>query len=195
MKISLSIPGKPVGKDRPRFDPRSGRVYTPTSTADAELAIAKAWMAATVGRRPFTGPVKLTIIAVFEAPPSWPKRLRDETAGAQVWQIARGEADLDNIIKLVSDALNRKAYVDDAQVAVITCGKRYGSPARTDISVEALPQPEAAVTPGQRALEARVALEGWDKVLAPAPKRANRSKGGRPAPRRFVRGFARGEPQ
>lgn len=192
MKISLSIPGKPVGKDRPRFDSRSGRVYTPTGTADAEVAIAKAWMAATVGRRPFTGPVKLSIIAVFEAPPSWPKRLRDETTGAQVWHVARGEADLDNIVKLVSDALNRKAFVDDAQVAVITCGKRYGSPARLDISVEPLAQTDAAVTPPQRALEAKVALEGWDRVLAPPPKRANRSKGGRAAPRRFARGFARG---
>lgn len=197
MQISFSIPGRPSGKERPRFNAETGSVYTTRETIEDERAIARAYKAATIGRRPLTGPVKLTVIAVFAIPPSWPKRLREEAATGQVWHVARGQLDLDNAIKLVSDALNKIAFVDDAQVAVITCGKRYGHPERMDITIEALPQSDVATTPGQRALEARIAQEGWDAVLAPPPRRANRPKAsrggrGRPGQARVIRGFGRG---
>lgn len=191
MKISFRIPGRPAGWQRPiegeRADGSFYR-YNDRDAEDAKLAIAKAYKAASIGRRPSTGPVKLTIIAVFAIPPSWPAKLRARALEGQVWHVARGQLDLDNAIKLVGDALNRVAYVDDAQVAVITCGKRYGLPERTEIIVEALPQQDDERTPGQRSLERRVAEEGWDKVLAPPTRRANRSKTDSPGPRRKGRG-------
>jgi Holliday junction resolvase RusA-like endonuclease len=177
VKISFIIPGRPAGKERPRFDSEHGRVYTPKDTVAAERAIALSYRAAAgPGSRPATGPIKLTIIAVFPIPPSWKKALREEAATGRVWHVARGQLDLDNAVKLISDALNKVAFADDAQVAVITAGKRHGSPERMEITVETLPQAEAGITPSQAALEHRVATEGWDKVLAPAPKRAKRSK-------------------
>lgn len=38
--ITFDIPGRPVPKGRPRFDPRSGRIYTPAKTAAYEKEVA-----------------------------------------------------------------------------------------------------------------------------------------------------------
>lgn len=191
MKISFSIPGKPARKERARFNRISGNVYTPDSTEEAEKAIAAEFRRARGPGRPWVGPIKLTVIGVFSIPPSWPKAVREEALTGRVWHITRGDADLDNMIKLVSDALNKIAFVDDAQIAVLTCAKRFGVPERTEITIEALPQSEAAITPGQKALEKRIAANGWDAVLAPPPKKKKspKTESAGSAPRR--NGFGR----
>lgn len=148
---------RPVGKERPRVDRRTGRIYTPPSTVREERAFAKACRHAMRGRAKFTGPVKLNVLCVFETPASWPKYLKLRAQEGKVWHVAKGQLDLDNAIKLVNDALNTVAFEDDAQVAVITSGKRYGSPARVEVTVEELEQEIGAETPGQLRLERKIA--------------------------------------
>jgi Holliday junction resolvase RusA-like endonuclease len=176
LKVSFTIPGRPRGKERPRVNNETGQVYTPRATVRDERAVRKAYSEAAGALRPALGPVKLTVIGVFAIPASWPPAVRAAALEAKVWHVARGQLDLDNAVKLVADALNRVAYVDDAQIAVITAGKRFGQPARLDVTIERLPQDRAAVTPGQRALEQRVAEEGWDKVLNVPARKSNPSK-------------------
>ncbi|MFL6864063.1 MAG: RusA family crossover junction endodeoxyribonuclease [Allosphingosinicella sp.] len=142
----------------------------------------KAWG----NRRPLTGPVVVRVVCIFAVPTSWPEALRRAAAEARVMHVA--DPDLDQLVKQVKDALKGIAYVDDNQV----CGypnsaKRYGSPERTDVTIEALDQRPDEITPGQKRLEKRIANEGWDAVLAPPKRRkvadapvAAREGGGRP---------------
>lgn len=130
---------------------------------------------------PVAGPVVVRTLAIFAIPPSWPKALRDEALAARVMHIA--DPDLDRLSNLVHDALSGIVYMDDNQV----CGhpnsaKRYGEPARTEITIEVLDQTEAQKTPGQRRLEADIAQYGAGAVLAGIARAANRSKTKRRSP-------------
>jgi Holliday junction resolvase RusA-like endonuclease len=46
--------------------------------------------------------------------------------------------DLDNIVKAISDGLNRVAFADDSQIAEMVIQKRWGVEAKTIVMVEAI---------------------------------------------------------
>lgn len=101
------VPGAPVPKARARVT-RGGHAFTPKRTADAELLVRQHAKQAGVQRR--VGPVRLTI-CFYEAD--------------------RRRRDLDNMAKLVQDALNpsRKdpwgAWQDDAQIVSLIVHRAY----------------------------------------------------------------------
>lgn len=77
------------------------------------------------------GPVRMRLEAVFSFPISWPKRIRDL---GRIEHISK--PDLDNIEKLVLDALNTIVFLDDSLVCEVIKRKRYGEGARIDVSFE-----------------------------------------------------------
>lgn len=184
MRVCFTIPGTPGTKDRPRATARIvgegsdaraiSTVYSDPAMERAEAEIARLWRIAARGHATISGPIRLKIVAVFETPPSWPRATQRAAAEARVWHV--GRPDLDNIEKLVLDSLNKLAWADDGQVAIVEKAKRYGSPARVEVTVSAVPQQDDEVTPGQRALEKRVATEGWDQVLASPARKKTSSK-------------------
>lgn len=99
--IEFVVEGDPVPKGRARvvFDERGGkfRGVTPARTREYETRVGWALRSAYVGA-PLTGPLVLTL-RVFERP-----------------RLPQHEADLDNYVKAVGDALNGLAWVDDRQV-------------------------------------------------------------------------------
>jgi Holliday junction resolvase RusA-like endonuclease len=131
MTLQFEIPGKPFGKQRPRMT-RQGRAYTPAETVSFERTVGQYAMAA--GAQPVTGPVRLSVIAVFEVPPSWSKAKQ----AAHLHRAHTSKPDLDNCVKAILDGLNRIAFADDGQVAEITCRKVYGLRANTIVTVEAM---------------------------------------------------------
>ena len=120
--VNLWIPGQPVGKGRPRFG--NGRAYTPAPTAKAEKRIAAIASDAMqdAGLEPFTGPVSVIIIARYRIPPSWPKAKRE---AAERHDFSPGKPDLDNVIKLVLDAIQGVVMEDDVQVAMVEAIKTF----------------------------------------------------------------------
>lgn len=102
--IELLIPGEPKSKGRPRFT-RTGRAYTPKETVDAERAVVDVWRAA--GSVMLDG--RIGVECTF-------------TVGTM------RRKDLDNMLKLVLDALNKLAFVDDSQIVSVYAVKKYGSP-------------------------------------------------------------------
>ena len=90
---AIDIPGDPIPKARPRV--YHGHGITPKRTLDAEKRVRDAFRARYPDSTPNDGPVEIS--AVFYMP-------------------KRGRLDLDNLLKLVMDALNGLAYRDDAQV-------------------------------------------------------------------------------
>lgn len=180
-RVAFTIDGKPSRWQRPGqgIDPRTGRAmrFTDPEAEAGKTRIAWAARQAFGAQKPFTGPVLVRVLAIFEIPPSWPKALQQAAREARVLHVA--DPDLDQIVKQAKDALKGIAYVDDNQVVGYpNSAKRYGYPQRTEVTVEALPQQPDEITPGQRRLEKRVETEGWDAVLSPPKKR----KAPEPAP-------------
>lgn len=156
--IAFAFPGVPIAKGRPRALARLVKaggitkaivqLITPPETRQAEAKLqklARAYMAAQ-GGEPFAGPVRMQIVAVYPPPASWPKRLHAALSEGVVYHTSKPDAD--NLAKLVGDALNEIAYQDDSQVAELIVRKRYGTPARTDITITELAS--AGMTPADR---------------------------------------------
>lgn len=168
--VNFSIPGRPRGKERARQAPGHQRPYTPAQTIAAEKEIAQLFRQARGPGPPLTGPVSLTVTAVFRIPVGWPRALREQAARGLVPYT--GKPDRDNIEKLVCDALNGLAWCDDAQIAAGPVLKRYGGPARTEVRVESLACPDIPATPGDKR------RQDWVDAGQPPPKR--RGPGGSP---------------
>jgi Holliday junction resolvase RusA-like endonuclease len=119
--ISFFVPGEPRGKQRARVTRRG--TYTPKETVAAERAIGWACKQAMAGRKPLEGPIELSVYAHFTPPASWSEKKRRSAK----WKVSK--PDLDNLIKVVKDALNKIAWADDAQVARVKAQKSYtGTP-------------------------------------------------------------------
>lgn len=109
-KVSIVIPGRPFAKQRPRFDRRSGRAYTPGATVSFERSVGM--IAAQHVQETMKGPIRVTVKAYFAPAQSWSKKKKAAALGQPHVQ----KPDADNLIKAVLDGLNRIAFPDDAQV-------------------------------------------------------------------------------
>lgn len=99
--IELILNGEPKTKGRPRFT-RNGQAYTPKETRIAELEILTKWTED--GSRSLDGDIGMELIFDLGT-----KRIKD----------------IDNMAKLVLDALNKKAFADDNQIVELISRKRY----------------------------------------------------------------------
>lgn len=122
--MEFVVLGAPQGKARPRFSRKSGTVYTPKKTANYEKKIAAEYQRNGGPCFPAGTYVRVHVKAVFPIPQSWSKVKRQEAAN----DLLRPDKkpDIDNILKVVLDALNGVAYEDDKQVVCISCQKVYG---------------------------------------------------------------------
>lgn len=129
----IIITGRIIGKGRPRMNRETGTVYTPEETKRYEALVA--WCYRTQRGKFFNEfPVKVTIIAEFAVPKGTPKAKREAMLA---WNIEpMKKPDIDNIAKIVLDALNGVAYKDDKQVVKIDCCKRYAEEHRLMVKVE-----------------------------------------------------------
>ena len=113
MQIRFVLAGEPRGKGRHRHT-RNGRTYTDKKTLDYEADCARACKSVMAGTKPLEGPVYLMVYAYLKIPKSASKARRAAMlSGAER---PTKKPDFDNIGKIVSDALNGIAYIDDAQV-------------------------------------------------------------------------------
>jgi len=136
MRISITVPGEPVAKARPRFT-KNGHVYTPKKTAVYEQVIGLHARAAMKGHKILTGAVRLSVTAYMPIPQSWSLKQKTKAMAGQLRHTKR--PDLSNIIKSVEDALNGIVYADDAQIDRYgESRKAFSSIPRTEITVETL---------------------------------------------------------
>ena len=181
-KLSFTILGEPVAKGRARASARVVNtaagpraivtMHTPKATVAAEKAIRDEFKRRWPDHKPWTGPVMLRFTAVFETPKSFNKALQIAAAAGKLYHIAKPDAD--NCAKLVADALNGIAWHDDSQLQGGGV-KRYGSPARIDVTIEHLTDHDAPPTPREakrRALSAQPQFT----LARPAKKAPKRRK-------------------
>ena len=106
------VPGKPFGKQRPRVT-RTGHAYTPDQTVMYENLVKTTFLQQYPDCVPEGGPVFIEIGAAFPVPQSWPKKKQAQALDRKIYP---GKPDVDNIMKIIQDALNNVAYKDDAQI-------------------------------------------------------------------------------
>jgi len=137
--LSFTVPGKPVGKGRPRFS--NGRAYTDQKTKEYEEEIAWRFMTARRSKmlRPETwetvrlAPVAITITAFYPVPKSDSKKTRAEKLENYIRPTVK--PDVDNVAKAILDGLNGLAYKDDAQVFQLVIMKRFAENPRVDVAI------------------------------------------------------------
>jgi len=99
-------------------------VYTPKETREAE----DSFVAQIIKHRPDTpieGPVKIDLKFYKLKPKSMKKSVIYWTT----------KPDLDNLIKLAIDAVNKIFFGDDSQVVGITASKQYDGTPRTELEI------------------------------------------------------------
>jgi len=140
MSIMFDVPGRISGKGRPRFVRATGIAFTPQKTRNMEAVVRSLAQDAMEGRAPFTGPVELDIAIRIVPPKSWSRKKRE----AAEYVIAR--PDLDNCVKLIGDALNGIAWLDDSQIARLGVVRLYTQegPERATIRICEIGRTEAA---------------------------------------------------
>ena len=132
MEVRFTIPGEPQGKARARTC-RNGHSFTPEKTVLYENLI-KTEYARQCGNSRFTVgkdgktpvPVEVGIAAYYGVPKSYSKRKSAEALEGAL--LPTKKPDADNIAKVVCDALNGIAYIDDTQVVCLKVVKAFGDP-------------------------------------------------------------------
>ena len=127
-RLFIRVDGEPVSKGRPRMTRDGRRAYTPAKTHRAEQVIFKAYEQK-YGHFQFPKGIPLELRAVFHL--QIPKSRLDLSEG----DYCTKHIDTDNLLKLVSDALNEAAYQDDSQIVKIVAEKRWSHDPHTYIEV------------------------------------------------------------
>lgn len=129
--ITLTVPGKPVPKGRPRF--ARGHTYTPVKTRDYETLMAIKAKEAMRGRKPFEGALVLILKVFRNIPVSFGKKKTVAAEARKILPITK--SDLDNHIKTI-DALNKICFNDDSQIVTIIASKYYSTNPRMEIEIK-----------------------------------------------------------
>lgn len=136
--VAFQVPGKPVGKGRPRATKRGKHIalYTPEKTVSYESTVALAASQAMSGRQLIAGPVYVLMSIVLPVPRSWSQRKQNEALAGVL--VPTTKPDMDNVIKAVFDAINGVVWNDDAQVADLRVTRRYGGTPGVSVIVSVL---------------------------------------------------------
>lgn len=121
--MQFIVNGRPQGKKRPRFSRISHTVYTPRETISYENQIAMAFKAGGGRCIPEGQCVAVSVTAFFPVPKSYSKGRRKACIDGAIRPDKK--PDIDNVLKVVLDALNGLAYDDDKQVIEAICRKYY----------------------------------------------------------------------
>ena len=128
--IKFDVSGKVQGKARPRFS--NGHTYTPPTTRAYERKIQRAFKAA--GGTMLRGPLHVDYEAVYGVQKSASKREKMRRLNGD--ELAIQKPDVDNVCKVLMDALNKVAYEDDACIVSVRAIKgRYEEEPRLIVRV------------------------------------------------------------
>ena len=126
MQISFTVYGEPTPKGRPKFARMNNfvRAYTPKNTIVAERGFLEQALAHKPPK-PLEGALVVSLRFYKAKPKSYPKRIVH-------WA---KKPDIDNIIKLVLDALNKIFWNDDAQIVELHARKDFDAVPRTEVEI------------------------------------------------------------
>ncbi len=131
--ITLTIPGTPIAKKRPRFYRRGNHVgtYNAQETEEGRFLFS---VQQQYKKPPLESPIVLT--AFFSMP--IPKGTSKKKTALMLagWIRHTKKPDLDNLLKFVKDCLNGVVWTDDSQVWKVVAIKEYSKTPQTHIQAE-----------------------------------------------------------
>lgn len=131
----FTIPGKPMGKQRPRVL-RNGISYTPKETVNYEVFVKGCYCEKYPGAELFKGPVRMTILVYMPIPKSTSKKKRKAMLVGKIRPTKK--PDWDNVGKIITDALNGIAYDDDKQIVSCLVQKFYSDAPMVYVKIQEL---------------------------------------------------------
>ena len=134
MKYEFEVPGEIVGKERPRINMYTGRVYTPNKTKDYEFLVQQYFKIKYPNYKMLEGRISIDIIAYLKIPKSTNKAKTQEMLENKLSPTKKPDAD--NIAKSILDAMNGFVFKDDNQVSKISVEKRFALEEKAVITVE-----------------------------------------------------------
>lgn len=129
--MQVILYGEPMGKQRPRVTRH--HTYTPAKTVNFETALKLQYMN-TNKHKPVDGAVRMEIYAYFKIPKSISNKKRLLMIAHKIRPTKK--PDFDNIAKIVGDALNGIAYLDDKQIVDGKITKWYSDQPRIEVYLE-----------------------------------------------------------
>ena len=133
MKITeLFFPFEPKPKGRPRFDRRSGHMYTPKATKEYEKSITEFYKANC--NEFYENAIKIKLVFNMPIPKSETKKTKELMANGVI-KCIKHTGDVDNLAKSLIDALNGVAFFDDCLITEITACKRYSETVGTLMTI------------------------------------------------------------
>lgn len=126
--------GDIVGKARPRMNTRTGKAYTPTKTKNYEFFLRQSFINKYPNFETIESRVKVTMIAYYDIPKSTSKKQAAEMLAGNISPTKK--PDIDNVIKIILDAMNKFAFKDDTQVTKLEIEKIYANEPKIYLKIE-----------------------------------------------------------
>ena len=134
MIYEFEVPGKVIGKGRPRLNSYTGIVYTPTKTKDYESLVEQYFLLKYPRFKTLEGRIKVSIIAYFSIPKATKKSDINEMLDNNISPTKK--PDIYNIVKAVLDSMNKFAFKDDNQITKLEVEKKYALEDKIYIKIE-----------------------------------------------------------
>ncbi len=134
MIYEFEVPGKVIGKGRPRLNSYTGVVYTPTRTKDYESLVEQYFLLKYPRFKALEGRIKINIIAYFSIPKTTKKADINEMLENNISPTKK--PDIDNIVKAILDSMNKFAFKDDNQITKLEVEKKYAIEDKVYVKIE-----------------------------------------------------------
>lgn len=137
MKVKFTVWGEPKGKGRPRFTQIGNytKTYTPQETVSYENLV-KVEYRNQCGNVIFDNGemLDMRVFAYYTIPKSTSKKKQRLMKNGILRPTKK--PDMDNIIKIIADSLNKIAYHDDSQIVDTMVRKYYSDRPRVEIIIQ-----------------------------------------------------------
>lgn len=134
MIYEFEVPGKITGKGRPRVNTQTAIAYTPSKTKEYEDLVKQYFILRYRRISPLEGRIKVHIKAYFGIPKNTSQKQKEDMLKNNISPIKK--PDIDNIAKIILDALNKLAFKDDNQITKIDIEKIYSEEEKVYVRVE-----------------------------------------------------------
>lgn len=134
MGFEFEVIGDIKGKARPRVNTYTCKAYTPENTKDYEMLIKQYFKLKYPRYVPLENRVSVKIVAQFKIPKTATKKDRALIEEGKLSPTKK--PDIDNIVKIILDALNKMAFKDDNQITKIEVEKTYGEVEMIFVKIE-----------------------------------------------------------